>query len=201
MKKAFLAGMALFVTFGLTAMTASAVGVWFDFDGDMLPDPVITPAMGPITGALYTDAGLVDGGLLGWGVEIDYDPLVLTVNAVATDNAIWTLPEVIDIQNAAGLTNVLDSTLPAQAAPILHLADVTFSYLSGTGTIGLQEYLPDVPSFDSFVTSDGTVLDSTLEFMPTAIGIANGIPEPSTVALMGLGLVGLGYAARRKLVS
>jgi hypothetical protein len=192
MKKALLAGMALFVTFGLTAMTASAVGVWFDFDGDMLPDPVITPAVGTITGALDTDAGdpaLGLGGLLGWGVEIDYSPPVIIVNGVT-----------IDIDNAAGLTNALDYTLPAQAASILHLADVTFGYLGGTGTIGLQEYLPGEPSYDSFVTSDMTVLDPILDFMPTAIAVPNGIPEPSTIVLMGLGLVGLGVAGRRKLV-
>ena len=187
MKKTVLAGMALFASVGLTTMTASAAGIFFDFGVDTLHDALIMPAPGPITGHLYSDIDDAHGGIQSWGVE-----LILS-GAISLDHvnwdANWFLPET-QIGN-----NIFDARIGGLAAPPnVHLADVVFNYAGGAALIELGEYLVDTPSFDAVVAADGHVYDGEIDYLPTAVGV----PEPTSVLLIG-SVIGLLAVGRRKL--
>jgi PEP-CTERM motif len=73
---------------------------------------------------------------------------------------------------------------------------------ANTGTVDLQGFLSVRVNVDAYVTSDAYQQDTTLTFgdpVPDTpvLPPVPGIPEPSTYALMGLGLVGIVLARRR----
>ena len=102
------------------------------------------------------------------------------VNVNATNVLAWTFSDIAGATNVtgAGTFDTLLSGLSLTSAGFNHLKNGLGLY--SIGLIALQGASTDFGTLSSSLT------------------VAPAIPEPSTYALMGLGLVGIGFAARRR---
>ncbi len=111
--------------------------------------------------------------------------------------------------------DVFSLSLDPEGAPDLGFEDILFNVTiagpNGTYEVyGLVDPTPGEfkqPSFIGFLSAAGTITELTLT--PTTsfevVGIDNvayaPVPEPSTMLLLGFGLVGLGFFGRRKIAA
>ena len=197
MKKMF-TKLALLISFVGFAGSASAASVYFDFDGDMLADTKwqVADFTNPISADLYIDGiDLTHGGLVGFGLNVSYDPLVTLATAAATVNPPWT----IAFAPAFSPGNVLMEGLflgmtppgDVTGAPIA-LGWVTFM---ATDAFTLTTSDKD-PQTINFGGADGFNYDSIINFQSVRV---SAVPIPGAVFLLGSGLLGLaGFRRKRK---
>jgi len=198
MKKTMLTSIAMFVGLGVST-TSTAQSVFFSADLDGVRDPVIDgiPAGGMFTAHIYADIDDMHGGLIGWGVEADYDPTKaqLKISCCETDPQ-WILPETIDT-SVSGKVSMVDGRFAPgiSAPPSIYLGNISFEITDEMGwTLSMQDVFPDDDNFDGFVAADGFVYDGSIEYLSTQV---NAIPIPAAAYLFGSGLLGLIGVARR----
>jgi len=178
---------AWFMVFGVALLATPAHAISFDF------------AFENINGNV---PGTVTGRILGLQDNL--------ANQAATSVLIDSFP--------AGLPGVLNSGADAVAweSVPFNLFSVTAGQIVAA-RFGAQDNSLGAAEFDTLVINQGFA--TNIGHFTNALTLNNGrnvtgnddgfgaatftpaVPEPSTVVLMGLGLVGLGYAGRRKLVS
>jgi hypothetical protein len=160
----------------------------------------------PITVSFETPASPVTAGdvfsvnlvasipepVLGWGLDVGYDASVLTLVGMPAIGPSWSPGWTPDGDGLSGLA----FPLAISGADVL-LATVTFEALA----VGTSELVSSITAGDLTegfpMTSPGTFADATFEAATVDVLAAVTVPEPSTVALMALGLPMLGL--RRKL--
>ncbi len=199
MKKATLCSMALLATVGLSGVASAdshvrqTLDVWGDFDGDGNYDPIVKAKAGDtLIGGYYAAIDDLDGGLQSYGVEVQFDQSHLNVSNLVSDPQ-WFLPETIDWDNAAGIASAFDGRIGGVGG-FVHLFDVTYEVgRSDSSMVTMSDIFPGNAAFDGFVLADGTVLDGSLNYLPTAV-----VPEAETWAMMIIGAGMIGFAARRR---
>ncbi len=133
---------------------------------------------------------------------------LLTTN-VNTTGASFAATAFDGIRDFAGTSGVDFGTLTASDTGVITLTGAPLAALIGTGTLGSVGF--DVRAFGTgAISSDNGNLDSSiatqarynlrLDYDYTAGNSVPAVPEPETWALMGLGLAGVGFAARRRKV-
>ncbi|MCB2182627.1 MAG: VPLPA-CTERM sorting domain-containing protein [Desulfobulbaceae bacterium] len=173
---------------------ASAESVYFDFNGDMAADTnwQVADFANPIIADLYVDGiDLADGGLIGFGLNVSFDPLVAQAVAASVANPPWTLvlaPPVISSGNVL-MEGLLNFTDPALSGTIL-LGSIT---MTATDSFTLTSSDKSPLSID-FGSETGFNYDNVIAFQSANV---SAVPLPGAVFLLGSGLAGLAGLARR----
>lgn len=140
-------------------------------------------------------AGLGDGAAPSVGtldIDIAFDPTILAFNAATFGNQldILGLGDLQFVTPGLGTVNLFELSLDSASdlnslqAPAFLLATVTFDTI-GTGTSQVQL------SLNALGDADGNNLHTDLSNGSVTVAPVSGVPEPSTVGLTGLALVGL----------
>lgn len=198
MKKTLLSGMAALVVGLGVSTTSAAQSVFFSADTDGTHDPIIMAPVGStLTGHIYADIDDTHGGLIGWGVEANYDPNKATLlDPCCETDPQWNLPEEID-PSSLGTVNMVDGRIGdgIAAPPAIYLGNIAFEITdSSPWTLWMQNVFPDDPNFNGFVAADDFVYDETIAFLSSQVNV----PIPAAAWLFGTGLLGLIGIARRK---
>lgn len=191
----------LLLNYIATPLIAAPI-VYFDFNGDGLQDTTTSAVLGnTVTAALYvSNVDSMNGGLVSWGVEINFSQSLLFANSYSTASS-WPLMGVNNnIDNSTGTVELLANSFTAQTGTI-KLADIIFdTQNTGLASITLDEIYPGLTSFSGFTAADGHDYDPDIDFgLATAtINITN-IPLPGALILFISGLAGLmGFRKTRR---
>jgi len=193
------------VCFSLSLLSSTlyaAPVVYFDFDGDGLQDTSYNTTLGEsINASLYvTNVDDLQGGLLGWGAEFNFDSTVLAVNAYAIDNT-WQIPGVNNgFDNTTGNMELLASNIFSGQTGTIKLVDITFDTLSeGSSALLLSELFPASINFTGFGAANGFDYDADIVFSDANATInVSAVPLPAPLLLLASGLISLSRFKRRK---
>jgi len=135
-----------------------------------------------------------DTTIMGGRTSLTYGAANPDINV--TDNTSWLLDNVI--LPAAGAYTVgreIGNTFDVNTSQVLEWAD-------GTAMLGYREYgAGTVVGLNlHLITSDSNPLnaDWSNQIIYNAVGGINDIPEPTSLALLGLGLAGFGFSRKKK---
>jgi hypothetical protein len=179
-------------TAGDTIITASSALAYFELTNvtDVIPSPDLSATAAFVDGGLsYSEDSGVDGTL-----EINYVGDVLDFTSFGSQFY-------FDIDQADdGILiqlTVTDSDGNSSTAPIQILTEIVFgaservslAFNSFVGTVDFSK----VTTVNAFISTPGGESQFTID----EVGI---VPEPTSIALLGLGLLGLGLRSRKKTV-
>jgi hypothetical protein len=179
-------------TAGDTIITASSALAYFELTNvtDVIPSPDLSATAAFVDGGLsYSEESGVDGTL-----EINYVGDVLDFTSFGSQFY-------FDIDQADdGILiqlTVTDSDGNSSTAPIQILTEIVFgaservslAFNSFVGTVDFSK----VTTVNAFISTPGGESQFTID----EVGI---VPEPTSIALLGLGLLGLGLRSRKKTV-
>lgn len=193
MKKTFLLLSSLLILLGFTQTAHSTLAlepgiVYFDFNGDEMPDTTYGITAGDLFSADIYAADLPDGGfgLAAFALTVSFDQTLATANS-ASLGAPWTsgaasvpLPGIVTIEgyDLIGLPSSPDAVL---------LGSIHFTSI-GAGVINLLMGLPYDPL--SFVDLDDNTLVTPADLLNAQVTAAP-VPVPGAFWLFGSGLIGL----------
>jgi len=145
--------------------------------------------------------------LVAFGTLTQTDLALLSAGAQASSSSNWiNLPANEAIDGIIGDPNNLYHSGVDDSNPFLSVflnGEVELDYLTIFGRNGYKERdIYNVELFDSNKTSLFTAYDlsadNDLGRVTVDLSSVSAVPEPSTLALMALGLAGIGFAARRR---
>ena len=214
--KRSVAAATIFVLSGvLVAMPAQALQIFTDralweaaVSGTITTDPFDNPIAAAVvinldsgivsTGTNGTDTQNVDNGLYQAAINTDGDAPSFF------DSITWTFPSAVYAFGA-------DWGETATAEGLLLIGDfdgtgnITINFFTelvdngGTGFLGIIGNVPfNMITFETGGIPDSADFSEAFYVDNVAFVAATQIPEPATLALLGLGLAGLGFARRRK---
>jgi len=146
------------------------------------------------------DIGISDvTDLFAYQFELSFDPTLLAATSLSegaflpTGGFTFFIPGAID--NTSGTVGLTLDTLffaPAGVTGSGSLASLTFDALlvGGASTVSLSNVI--------LLDSLGAAITSSTENGIVNVGSSTPVPEPSTIVLLGIGLVGIGIARMRK---
>jgi len=169
--------------------------VYFDFDGDGLQDTSTSVALGTsFTAGLYvTNVDSLEGGLLGWGSEINFDNTQLSANSYTIDSQ-WFIPgNGNNINNAGGSVELFAARLSPGLTGTIKLADINFDTLDiGSSMLTMSELFSGNLDFIGFGGATGYNYDADILFNNADAMInVSAVPLPPAILLFISGLLGL----------
>jgi len=186
----------IIITLGLffQSVVQAAPIVYFDFDGDGLQDSSTSVVLGSsFTASLYvTNVDAVEGGLLGWGSEVNFNNTLISANSYSLDGQ-WFLPGVENNINNAGSSVELFAARLSGLTGTIKLADINFDTLSiGSSQLTMSELFSANLSFTGFGGASGHDYDANILFSNADATInVSAVPLPPAILLFVSGLIGL----------
>ena len=138
----------------------------------------------------------------------NYDTDLGSGNALAADGVggLTIVPELGVYANATSMTIVLDHLVSQFGFQLADRTGSTLEFFAGAalvGTISTPDIMtpPVTDFFESSVLFDRIVLSQGVNWViPELVIETRAVPEPGTLALLGIGLLGMGAARRRRKV-
>lgn len=187
----------IIITLGLffQSVVQAAPIVYFDFDGDGLQDSNTSVLLGDsFTASLYvTNVDSIEGGLLGWGSEVNFSNTILSASSYSIDNQ-WFLPGIDNnINNAGSSVELFAARLSPGLTGTIKLADINFDTLSiGSSQLTMSELFSNNTNFIGFGGANGYDYDADIIFSNADATInVSAVPLPPAILLFVSGLIGL----------
>ncbi len=102
-------------------------------------------------------------------------------------------PSGVFIDNSVNQVNSFDAASLGDTLPAGTYQLGTIVFLAAVGTTNIISGI--ISGLDGFALTGGTIIDGAITFNGATINV---VPEPATASLLGLGLIGLILAGRRK---
>jgi hypothetical protein len=194
MKRFLVLVLALVMVLGFAGFASASPYIWFDANGDMVPDTEWIMEPCDVVWLEVYISGVPTPGLISMGLIASYDPdqlEVTTGTGIYRDNW-WFGP----LNLSPGVVDMVGGRLyPGLSGDDIHLGTIELHCIEpGVSSITLTDH--DAP-YDDFVLADGRVLDN--EILYGSIEITN-VPIPGTLLLLGSGLLGIIGLGRRRII-
>lgn len=180
------------------AGTAHAISITFSPSTQSVGAGSILQADLTISGVNVVDRSLPLGA---WDVNISFDPSILSFTSATfgTNLDVLGLGSTQNVSSlASGITELYEISLDTAAdlasyqATSFTLVTLSFNAIGiGTSVLGIN--------INALTDADGNSLTATVEPGSATVTGATAVPEPGTIGLLSLGLIGLIWAGRRHL--